>query len=232
MYIHTNQKCWWTTEFIKYVNGNSCQISSGHQLITQRPRFSSNAKTHTLCSLLLNKIIHMPLKLIEEPGVDCSSPDFPPAFWKMKGEIYLSQLQGKYSMSQWTVTLSCLSYLPLHRVTWNMFICLPSSIWCCTYMTIFYCYISTSLYISSVINECDWSSLQASACCMMELWILACCLNFRGLCWNTVYCHLGRCADIDRVRQTSQLVSGGKWNTLYWQIWELYRSTMFLQYSR
>lgn len=64
----------------------------------------------------------------------------------------------------------CLAQAICHSTEWNMFICLPASIWCCKYTTIFYCYISTSLYISPVLNECDLKSLRCSTFCKTELW--------------------------------------------------------------
>lgn len=63
----------------------------------------------------------------------------------------------------------------------NMFICLASSIWCCTYMIIFYCYISTYLYILPVINECDLSCLRCSTFILLDEAMIPSLLDYIGI---------------------------------------------------
>lgn len=188
MYIHTSpfsvqgkprMKCWWTAEFIKYVSGNSYQLSTGPQLITQGPCVSFNRKTQTLCSFFAEENPPYVTQTERRTRRWLFEPWFPFCLLENErgnlplpaaGEIFPVPVDSHTVLPKLFVTpqsdvkyvhLPALSYLVLY-----------------IYDYIFYCCISTSLYISSVINECDWTSFQGSACCMMELWILACCLLY------------------------------------------------------
>ncbi len=78
--------------------------------------------------------------------------DFPSAFWKMKGKIYLSLLQGKYVPHPVDSHAVCLCCSSLQWVTQNMFICVPSILYLVLYIWLFY--ISTVYFYLCVNFNC------------------------------------------------------------------------------